>query len=152
VQLPGRGGTACLCVCASHCRLSCLYSHKHGVFPDSLNLAKVVPICKKDDRRKPENYRPISFINGIYFYHFLKFIYLLFFIIFLSHFFTRGSQPTFSIHPSPCTDTVADRADNTSIVTIIFKLGLSPSYPELTQVNDKEHCVVSLQRLSLFSM
>jgi len=57
------------------------------------------PICKKDDRRKPENYRPISFINGIYFYH-LKFIYLLFFIIFLSHFFTRGSQPTFSIHPS----------------------------------------------------
>ena len=31
-----------------------------GIFPNILKIAKVVPLFKKSDKSKPENYRPIS--------------------------------------------------------------------------------------------
>ena len=33
-----------------------------GVFPNILKIAKVVPLFKKSDKSKPENYRPISLL------------------------------------------------------------------------------------------
>ena len=36
-----------------------------GVFPDKLNIAKVIPIHKKDDKSQLENYRPISILPAI---------------------------------------------------------------------------------------
>ena len=36
-----------------------------GTFPDSLNIAKVVPLFKKDDPTTVNNYRPISLLNSI---------------------------------------------------------------------------------------
>ena len=36
-----------------------------GIFPDRLNIAKVIPIYKKDDANMFENYRPISILPAI---------------------------------------------------------------------------------------
>jgi potassium voltage-gated channel Eag-related subfamily H protein 8 len=36
-----------------------------GVFPDSLKIAKVIPIHKKDETYKIENYRPISLLSSV---------------------------------------------------------------------------------------
>ena len=36
-----------------------------GIFPDSLKIAKVVPLFKKDDPTTVNNYRPISLLNSI---------------------------------------------------------------------------------------
>ena len=38
-------------------------SMKTGVFPDSLKIAKVIPIYKDDEADLPKNYRPISFLS-----------------------------------------------------------------------------------------
>ena len=40
-------------------------SLKSGIFPDSLKLAKITPIYKKDDVHLIENYRPISVLPSI---------------------------------------------------------------------------------------
>ena len=36
-----------------------------GIFPENLNIAKVVPIYKKDDQSQIKNYRPISVLPVI---------------------------------------------------------------------------------------
>ena len=36
---------------------------KYGMFPDTLKIARVVPIFKSDDKTKPHNYRPISVLS-----------------------------------------------------------------------------------------
>ena len=33
-----------------------------GTFPDCVKLAEVIPVCKKADNRKKENYRPVSIL------------------------------------------------------------------------------------------
>ena len=38
---------------------------KIGVFPEKLNIAKVVPLYKKDDKTLIENYRPVSILPAI---------------------------------------------------------------------------------------
>ena len=35
-------------------------SINQGIFPDELNIAKVLPIYKSDDKQRIQNYRPIS--------------------------------------------------------------------------------------------
>ena len=36
-----------------------------GIFPDELNIAKVIPLFKKDDPKLLKNYRPISLLPTI---------------------------------------------------------------------------------------
>ena len=36
-----------------------------GIFPESLKIAKIVPLFKKDDPTKVNNYQPISLLNSI---------------------------------------------------------------------------------------
>ena len=36
-----------------------------GIYPDELKTAKVIPLYKKDDKTKCDNYRPISFLRAI---------------------------------------------------------------------------------------
>ena len=36
---------------------------KEGVYPDSLKVAEVIPIFKKDEQDKTTNYRPISLLS-----------------------------------------------------------------------------------------
>ena len=36
-----------------------------GVFPDIFKIAKVVPLFKKGDKKKPANYRPISHLSSL---------------------------------------------------------------------------------------
>jgi hypothetical protein len=36
-----------------------------GIFPDKLKIAKIIPLYKKDDPQKLENYRPISILPAI---------------------------------------------------------------------------------------
>lgn len=38
---------------------------KHGIFPKELKVAKIVPVYKKGDISKPENFRPISILPTI---------------------------------------------------------------------------------------
>jgi len=38
-------------------------SRKHGIFPDNLKIAKVIPIFKQGSRSSCNNYRPISVLN-----------------------------------------------------------------------------------------
>ena len=40
-------------------------SFKTGVFPDSLKIAKVIPIHKKDSKLIVSNYRPISILSNL---------------------------------------------------------------------------------------
>ena len=40
-------------------------SFSNGIFPESLNLANIIPIHKKDDKTLVNNYRPISLISKI---------------------------------------------------------------------------------------
>ena len=35
------------------------------IFPDSLNIAKVIPLYKKENKTDPGNYRPISLLSTI---------------------------------------------------------------------------------------
>lgn len=56
-------------------------SVKTGIFPNRLKMAKIIPIYKKQDRQKLENYRPISLLPSIS-KVFEKFIHLQ-----LSHYF-----------------------------------------------------------------
>ena len=37
----------------------------NGIFPESLKLANIIPIHKKDDKTFVDNYRPISLISNI---------------------------------------------------------------------------------------
>ena len=36
-----------------------------GIFPDSLKIAKVIPLYKKENREKVDNYRPVSLLTAI---------------------------------------------------------------------------------------
>ena len=36
-----------------------------GIYPDKLKIAKVIPLFKKDDKAKTNNYRPISLLSSI---------------------------------------------------------------------------------------
>ena len=36
-----------------------------GIFPDSLKIAEVIPLFKKDDKHDMENYRPISLLPAL---------------------------------------------------------------------------------------
>ena len=40
-------------------------SFSNGIFPESLKLANIIPIHKKDDKTFVNNYRPISLISNI---------------------------------------------------------------------------------------
>ena len=49
-----------LSVVFSNCINSCI---NEGYFPDTLKVAKIIPILKKGDPRIMSNYRPISILN-----------------------------------------------------------------------------------------
>ena len=36
-----------------------------GIYPDKLKIAKVIPLFKKDDKAKTDNYRPFSLLSSI---------------------------------------------------------------------------------------
>lgn len=38
---------------------------RFGVFPNQLKIACIVPVFKKGDVKKVENYRPISLLNSL---------------------------------------------------------------------------------------
>ena len=40
-------------------------SFTNGIFPESLKLANIIPILKKDDKTLVNNYRSISLISNI---------------------------------------------------------------------------------------
>ena len=40
----------------------CNISFKNGTFPDQMKVAKVIPICKGNDKQVFTNYRPISLL------------------------------------------------------------------------------------------
>ena len=52
-----------------------------GIFVDDWKIARVTPIYKSDDRRKCENYRPISILSmdfAQFFFHYQKFEFRVF--------------------------------------------------------------------------
>ena len=48
-------------------RIATLFNNcfEEGIFPDCFKTAKVLPLCKKGDRKVPGNYRPISFLGSL---------------------------------------------------------------------------------------
>ena len=52
-----------------------------GIFPDSLKIAKVIPLFKKGDDKILSNYRPISLLSSIS--KFLKKLYIIEYIVIL---------------------------------------------------------------------
>ena len=55
-------------------------SINQGIFPNELKIAKVIPICKSDDKQRIQNYRPISVLP--FFSKFREFFFLKSFIKF----------------------------------------------------------------------
>ena len=106
-----------------------------GIFPDKLNLAKVIPLYKKDNTHLIENYRPISILPSIS-KVFEKSVYDQIYAYFTQHAYLSNSQYGFRKDHSTeyaileIVDRIAYEVENGNVPIAIF-LDLSKAFDTL---------------------